>query len=447
MEVDVNKGKNTKYSNKTFLVIIFFAFMLLHQTDKLLINPMGRLIISEFSLTDTQWGSVATAALIVGSIFYPVWGYLYDRYSRGKLLALAAFIWGSTTWLSAIAPTFPLFVASRASTGIDDSSYPGLYSLIADYFIPKVRGKIYGLLQLTMPIGYMIGMLISMTVAEGMGWRNVFYITGGLGIVLSLIIFFFVKDIPRGRSEPELEEVKDVPELQKFHFEWSKVKEIVKKPSLIFMYLQGFFGVFPWNTIVAFIFLYLGEERGYSDTQVLMTMIPAILILALGYPVGGMIGDHFFSKTNKGRVYVAMIGVILGAIFLYFTLNVPVGNPTLFAVLLGITALFIPFASPNVTSIVNDITLPEMRSTATAIQYFIESSGAALAPLLTGIISDSLRAAGNPYPRGTAILIICTSTWALCGIFFFITSKFIDKDVNSLRETLKKRAESLSGSK
>ncbi len=443
----MKKAKSVKYSNKTFLVIIFFSFMLLHQTDKLLINPMGNLIISEFSLTDTQWGSVATAALIVGSIFYPVWGYLYDRYSRGKLLALAALIWGSTTWLSAIAPTFPLFVASRASTGIDDSSYPGLYSLIADYFVPKVRGKIYGLLQLTMPIGYMIGMLISMTVAEGMGWRKVFYITGGLGIALSLIIFFFVKDIPRGRSEPELENVKDVPELQKFHFEWSKVKEIVKKPSLIFMYLQGFFGVFPWNTIVAFIFLYLGEERGYSDTQVLLTMIPAILILALGYPVGGMIGDHFFSKTNKGRVYVAMIGVILGAIFLYFTLNVPIGNPTLFAVLLGITALFIPFASPNVTSIVNDITLPEMRSTATAIQYFIESSGAALAPLMTGVISDALRAAGNPYPRGTAILIICTCTWALCGLFFFVTSKFIDKDVNSLRETLKKRAKSLSGSK
>lgn len=447
MEKNMKEKTTPKYSNKAFLVIIFFAFMLLHQTDKLLINPLGNLIIEEFNLTDTQWGSVATAALVVGAVFYPIWGYLYDRYSRGKLLALAALIWGSTTWLSAIAPTFSLFVASRATTGIDDSSYPGLYSLIADYFIPKVRGKIYGLLQLTMPLGYMIGLLLSTTVAVGLGWRKIFYITGGLGILLSLIIFFFVKDIPRGRSEPELQAVKDVPELQKFHFEWSKVKDVLKKPSLIFMYLQGFFGVFPWNTIVAFIFIYLGQERGYSDTQVLLTMVPAILILALGYPVGGMIGDYFFAKNNKGRVYVSMMGVILGAIMLYFTLNVPLDNPTLFAILLGITALFIPFASPNVTSIVNDITLPEMRSTATAIQYFIESSGAALAPLLTGIISDSLRASGNPFPRGTAILMICTSTWALCGLFFFITSKFIDKDVRSLRASMQERADAITGKK
>jgi len=443
----MEKAKEKRYSNKTLLIIIFFTFMLLHETDKLLINPMGDLIIKEFNLTDTQWGSVATAALIVGAIFYPIWGYLYDRYSRGKLLALAAFIWGSTTWLSAIAPTFPLFVITRASTGIDDSSYPGLYSLVADYFIPKVRGKIYGLLQLTMPMGYLIGMLIAMTMAEGFGWRKIFYLTGGLGIILAIIIFFFVKDIPRGHSEPELQDIEDVPELQKFHFEWSKVKEIVKKPSLIFMYLQGFFGVFPWNTIVAFIFLYLSEERGYSDTQVLLTMVPTILILSLGYPIGGMLGDYFFSKTNKGRVYVAMMGVILGAVFLYFALNVPLENITLFAILLCITAFFIPVASPNVTSIVTDVTLPEMRSTATAIQYFIESSGAALAPLMTGIISDHLRAAGNPTPRGTAILIICTVAWLLCAIFFFITSKYIDKDVQSLRAAMQARATEITHKK
>ena len=77
----------------------------------------------------------------------PLWGYLYDRYGRAKLLALASFIWGATTWLNAIAPTYKAFLVTRATTGIDDSSYPGLYSLISDYFGPKVRGKIYGLLR------------------------------------------------------------------------------------------------------------------------------------------------------------------------------------------------------------------------------------------------------------------------------------------------------------
>ena len=97
-----------------------------------------------------------------GRFLYPVWGWLYDRYSRAKLLSLASLIWGSTTWLAAIAPTYPAFVVARASTGIDDSSYPGIYSLIGDYFKPSQRGKIYGLLQLTSPIGYLIGMVMAL---------------------------------------------------------------------------------------------------------------------------------------------------------------------------------------------------------------------------------------------------------------------------------------------
>jgi MFS transporter, Spinster family, sphingosine-1-phosphate transporter len=131
--------------------------VLLHQTDKLLINLLAAQIYEEWNLTDTQWGVISTVALIVGAVFYPLWGFLYDRYARNKSLALASFLWGATTWQSAIVPSYKHFLITRASTGIDDSSYPGLYSLIAEYFSPDVRGKIYGLLQLTMSLGYFHG--------------------------------------------------------------------------------------------------------------------------------------------------------------------------------------------------------------------------------------------------------------------------------------------------
>ena len=80
-------------------------------------------------------------------------------------------------------------MATRASTGIDDSSYPGLYSLIADYFMPQVRGKIYGLLELSMPVGYLVGMILGLFLGGVVGWRGVFYITGSLGVILAVIIY------------------------------------------------------------------------------------------------------------------------------------------------------------------------------------------------------------------------------------------------------------------
>ncbi|MBE3084660.1 MAG: MFS transporter [Bacteroidetes bacterium] len=414
-----------------FVVAIFFGFMLLHQSDKLLIGPLTARIMDTFNISMTQMGAVSTGALIVGAIFFPLWGYLYDRYSRSKLLALASFIWGSTTWLNALAPSYPFFLVTRASTGIDDSSYPGLFSLISDYFGPQVRGKVYGLLQLTQPLGYLLGMILALFLGGVIGWRNVFFITGSLGIVMSVVIYFGVKETRRGQSEPELA---GLQEMGVYKFEWKIARDLFKKRSLLLIFAQGFFGVFPWNVITYWFFVYLEKERGYESNSILFTMVPAVLILAAGYPIGGALGDFFYKRNPSGRAIVSTIGVLTGAILLWFTMQVPLDNQLLFMVLLCATALFIPMASSNVVAIVYDITLPEIRSTANAVESFIESGGAALAPLIAGIIADnsSLK---------SAILLICISTWLLCSILFAVTAFLLPKDMETLRSQMRLRAE------
>ncbi len=414
-----------------FVVAVFFAFMLLHQADKLLIGPLTTPIMETFGINEAQMGAVFTGALIVGAVLYPVWGYLYDRYARAKLLALASAIWGSTTWLSAIAPTYPAFLVTRASTGIDDSSYPGLYSLIADYFGPRVRGRVYGLLQLTGPIGYLLGMILALTLRDTLGWRGVFYLTGALGILLAVIIFFGVREVPRGRSEPELA---DLEQIGIYRFDWKTALGLFRIRSLVLLFTQGFFGVFPWNVITYWFFRYLETERGYSSDAVLMTMAPAVLVLASGYLVGGSLGDFFFRRTPRGRMLVASTAVLIGALLLWITMGIPADNQALFLVMLCITALFIPFAAPNVTSSIYDVTLPEVRSTAAAVQYFIESAGAATAPLIAGIIAVR-------YSLHDAILWICISTWILCSLFFFAAAYLVPRDIAHLRAQLRERAE------
>ncbi len=426
-----------------FVVGVFFLFMLLHQADKLLIAPLTTPIMETFHINEAQMGAVSTGALIVGALLYPLWGYLYDRYARSKLLALASFIWGATTWLNAIAPSYRSFLATRASTGIDDSSYPGLFSLIADYFGPSVRGKIYGLLQLTAPLGYLLGMVLALMFPESVqalmaslgihveAWRSVFILTGALGIILSVLIFFGVREAPRGKSEPELA---DLEKIGVYRFDWKIAKGLFRKRSLLLIFVQGFFGVFPWNVITYWFFRYLEVERGYPADAVLMTMVPAILVLAAGYFVGGAAGDLLFKRTPRGRLIVAGIAVLLGAIFLTLTMRVPLEQQGLFLGLLIVTALFIPFASANVLSTIYDITLPEIRSTAMAVESFIENAGATLSPLLAGLI-----AVGSSL--GNAILIICTSTWILCSIFLAVAAYLVPKDIETLRNQMRERAD------
>ncbi len=426
--------KSSRY--RWFVVVVFFLFMLLHQTDKLMIGPMQQDVMADFKINLAQWGLINSGALLVGTLLYPIWGYLYDRYARAKLLALASFIWGATTWMSAIVRTYPSFLVTRASTGIDDSSYPGLYSLVADYFGPELRGKIYGILQLAQPIGYLAGMILALMVAPLIGgWRSAFFITGSLGLVIAVAIYFGVKEMPRGQAEPEYAD-KNAEEIGQFHFSWKEAAEIFKKPTMWFVFLQGFAGVFPWNVITYFFFGYLMAERGYDNSSVLATMAPVILILAAGYFIGGYIGDWLFKFTNKGRIIVSSAGVLLGAIFIYLAITTPAANKTTFLVYMCLTAVFMPLSSPNVIATVYDVTVPEVRSTAQAVEYFIENIGAASAPALAGALSLA-------YGQGNAILWVCVIAWGLCFLFYLGALFTVDKDIHNLRNQMAERAKSM----
>jgi MFS family permease len=417
-----------------FVVGVFFFFMLLHQTDKLMIGSLQVPISETFGLNNTQWGWINSGALVVATFLYPIWGYLYDRYARAKLLSLASFIWGATTWLNAIVRTFWGFLITRASTGIDDSSYPGLYSLIADYFGPNLRGKIYGLLQLAQPLGYLVGMVLALIVAPMIGgWRSVFYITGSLGVVIALFIFFGVKEMPRGKAEPEFE---GMTEMATFRFSWVEAKEIFKKKTMWFVILQGFAGVFPWNVITYFFFGYLERERGYDGNSILFTMAPVILILASGYFLGGSLGDYLFKRTTKGRILVSSAGVLLGAIFLYLAITTPVEAKNQFFIFMCLTAVFMPLSSANVIATVYDITVPEVRSTAQASEYFFENAGAWVAPILTGVIADV-------FDLSTAIILICSVAWGLCFLFYLGALFTVDHDIHSLRSQMAERAKAM----
>jgi len=419
-----------------FVVGVFFFFMLLHQTDKLMIGSLQVPVSEAFGIGNREWGFINSGALIVATVLYPLWGYLYDRYARAKLLALASFIWGITTWLSSVVRTYPQFLMTRASTGVDDSSYPGLFTLIADYFNPTTRGKIYGVLQLAQPIGYLLGMVLALIIAPMIGgWRSVFYITGTLGIIIAAFIYFGVKEVPRGKAEPEFEGMTE-KEMKHFHFSWKEAREIFKKRTMWFIFAQGFAGNFPWNVIVYFFFGYLMTERGYDNNSVLTTMAPVILVLAAGYFIGGWFGDMLFKRTNKGRIIVSSIGVILGAVFLYLAMTTPVGSRTQFFIFMCLTAVFMPLSSPNVIATVYDVTVPEVRSTAQAIEYFVENIGAAFAPAITGIVAEAMG-------LSDAIIVICITSWALC-FFLYLGALFtIGQDTHALRAQMAARAKSM----
>jgi len=169
---------------------------------------------------------------------------------------------------------------------------------------------------------------------------------------------------------------------------------------------------------------------------VLKCVSVGILILAAGYFVGGALGDWLFKRTAKGRILVSSAGVILGALFLLLAILTPVEDRTTFFVFMALTAIFMPLSSPNVIATVYDVTVPEVRSTAQALEYFVENFGAAFAPILAGTLSVL-------YGKGNAILWVCITAWVLCFFFYLGALFFVDNDVKTLRSQMAARAKAM----
>ena len=254
-------------------------------------------------------------------------------------------------------------------------------------------------------------------------------------MVIAVLIYFGVKEVPRGKAEPEFEGLEE-KEMAHFHFSWQEAKEIFKKKTMWFIFAQGFAGQFPWNVITFFFFGYLMTVRGYDNDAVLTTMAPVILILAAGYFVGGSLGDVLFKRTNKGRIIVSSIGVLMGAIFMYFAMTTPVEARTQFFIFMCLTAIFMPFSSANVIATVYDITVPEVRSTTQATEYFVENTGAAFAPAITGLLAEAIG-------LSTAITVLCVTAWIICFCLYIGALFFIDNDIKFLRNEMASRAETM----
>jgi len=417
---------------KWVILIILSLFLIVQASDTYIISAVSPNLITEFHISEETLGFLFSATLVVATVLYPVWGYLYDKYSRKTLTSIIAFILGATTWLNALTRVFSQFFVTRLLTALGYPIPSGAYTLTTDYFELKERGKAMGYINAAAPIGYLLGVVIPLAIiGAGMSWRYSFFITGGLSIIIGLMIFFLIKEIPRGASEPELEG-KLASDIYKVKL--SDLLKILKNRSLLFLFLQSFFGTFPWNVISFWMITYMALERNLPYSTIMIVMVVWILVMVAGNIISGYLSDYLFKKTLRGRAVLGSVVVFISAILIYLTMYSVSFNE--FFIFGTLTALEIPMAGPSVNASVMDVTEPELRGSATAYLNFFSSVGSFIAPALVGVIAITVS-------LQFAITVISATTWIICGVLFTILIFTLPRDIKRLRSVMKSRREQL----
>ena len=206
-------GYHAKIALSLLVLVYVFNFI-----DRQILSILAEDIKADLGISNSDIGFLFGTAF---GVFYSVvgipMGKLADSWNRKNLISVGLAFWSLMTFLSGTAKSFLSLSIYRFGVGIGESTAsPSAYSLLSDYFSPRVRATVLSIYSSGLYLGAGIGLFLGGYILDtwnsaypdisqapfGLkGWQAAFMGVGLPGVLLSLVTFFVIKEPIRGMSE------------------------------------------------------------------------------------------------------------------------------------------------------------------------------------------------------------------------------------------------------
>jgi len=141
------------------------------------------------------WAGISTSVTSLAlAIMAPIWGSLADRYGRKPMILRATFAGVVILTLMGFVTSVSQLVVLRLFQGVFTGTIAASTTLVASIAPKDHRGSALGSLQMAIFLGTTVGPLLGGLVAEVFGYRQSFWITGGLLLISALGVLFLIKE-------------------------------------------------------------------------------------------------------------------------------------------------------------------------------------------------------------------------------------------------------------
>ncbi len=202
------------YSNYVLgVLILVYVFNFI---DRQILSILAEDIRNDLGIDDAQLGFLyGTAFAVFYAIFGIPLGRLADMWNRKNLISIGLAAWSLMTALSGTARSFASLATYRVGVGIGESSAsPAAFSMLGDYFPPRLRATVTALYSSGVYIGSGIGIAIGGVIvdrwnaaySEGgapfglVGWQVAFFAVGLPGILMAFWVWTLREPV-RGQQE------------------------------------------------------------------------------------------------------------------------------------------------------------------------------------------------------------------------------------------------------
>ena len=276
-------------------------------------------------------------------------------------------------------------------------------SLLSDSFPSKKMGFAAGFYYMGVPIGVGVSLLIAGYLGESLGWRNCFYLLGGIGLILGLCTLLF-KDRKRQSNTPDNKS----PTISKettANIVKTLIKALKTSSALRFTIAAGVF----YHIVLGacgFEQLWLVQERGYERSEIaqLVGWIGVFAGLS-GNLIGGLLSDWWQENTNQGRpMFLFWLALLTLPIGIFYRFVEPGTSIFWIGIIIGYFQLGC-FFGPTFST-VQELVPDNIK--ATVVSFYILTLnliGLTIGSLGGGLCADILRSSGYSEPY-TLMLVI-----------------------------------------
>jgi MFS family permease len=390
---------------------------LLNIVDRQLLSSFANYIVPDLNLSNSQFGLLTGLMFMVFYSFMAlIMGALADIYNRPRLISAAVFLWSICTAASGAAKGFMSLAIPRMLIGVGESTLsPAAISMLADKFPVVKRGFASGFYYMGVSVGFGASLLVAGYLGPAIGWRNCFYLLGGLGILLSIAVLF-ITDVPR-------RQVSGLSVEQKKQNVKSKLTQLfiaLRASPALCLTMVGGMCVHIMFGATAFDQLWYVQERGYDRALIAQTTGWFGLCSGItGNLLGGIGSDYWRKITKKSRLsFLFWTMLLLAPINIYYR----IADPGSFFFWLGVFFTFFQLgvAYGPVYATIQELAPPHICSTAVAFNILLSSVlGVGMSITISGFLIDYFLAIGSSSPFTLSLLIFTILSFASVPAFYF----------------------------
>lgn len=324
------------------IIALAVAINVICYTDRSCISIAGPAMRQEFGFTPTQMGLVYSVFSLSYFLGQTPWGIVADRRGARALVTMAIIGWSVFTGMTALAWSFASLLAIRfVFGGLEAALSPSIAAAFNKWVPVGERSSAFGFFLGGGRLGAAITPFIAAFVLTAHGWRSVFLLFGGFGVLAAAAWYLWFRNTPQehpgvSQSERELIESSIGAARAKVKPDW----HVLLRSHRLWCLLAVAFGcTFMWQFYITWFPTYLMEERKMSLEESKWYASLPFLLGVFATWLGGLLTDALARRfdVRTTRTLIGTSSLLLGGLLL--SAGVWCAEPRLAAVLMASGAL------------------------------------------------------------------------------------------------------------